>query len=418
MSHRFLPTHRLFLLILSGLFLVLILWVIFAPLDIVITAQGKLVPWNFVSVAQPSESGIVRDILVKDGDLVQEGQTLIAMDPVLVKEDTESIKAEVLFLEKRKRMLEALIAQTSFTDDDLVTQAEYEGRRSSLILQIAEAKNALAKAKMEQQVAGARASKSRKLAPVAIRQEEMLGRLKTQGFVSEAMYNDKLRDRLDFEGELSVQSSALQAANASVELAQSSFDKIRAEQNRLLANELNEVQLKYAQSLSELNKRMHRASLTEIKAPVSGLVTGLAIHNKGQVVAAGAQILSLVPDKEPLRFEGWIRNEDSSQIMLGQPTKVKLSAYPFQKYGWLEGNVSWVGIDSETPEAMRNTAGQPLFYKVRVDLSAQALKVNDKVFPVKPGQQAISDIQLGTRTIWEFLTSPMKKIVMEAGREH
>lgn len=418
MSHRFLPTHRLFLLSLSGLFSLLLIWVIVAPLDIVITAQGKLVPWNFVSVAQPSESGIVRDILVKDGDRVQEGQTLVAMDPVLATEDTESTEAEVAFLTQRKTLLEALISQSVFQDDNPVVQAEYEGRKASIALQLAEAKNVLAKARMEQQVANARASKSRKLAPVAIRQEEMLNRLKSQGFVSEAMYNDKLKDRLDYEGELSVQHHAVAAANAAVELAQSSYDKIRAESNRQLANELNEVQLKLSQSTAELNKRMHKASLTAIKAPVSGIVTGLAVHNKGQVVAAGAQILSLVPDKEPLRFEGWIRNEDSSQIMLGQPTKVKLSAYPFQKYGWLEGNVSWVGIDSETPEAMRNTAGQPLFYKVRVDLVAQSLKVNGKVFPVKPGQQAISDIQLGTRTIWEFLTSPMKKIVMEAGREH
>lgn len=146
-------------------------------------------------------------------------------------------------------------------------------------------------------------------------------------------------------------------------------------------------------------------------------MTNVARTQVGQVVPSGTTLLEVVPRDEPLMLEGWVRNEDAGFVVPGMPVKVKLAPYPFQKYGLLEGTVQWVGADSETPESMRNVAGELLFYRVRVVLNAQQLERDGKVFEARPGMQAVADIQVGRRSLFEYLTSPLKKTVLEAARE-
>lgn len=417
MQSHFLRTHRLVMLALVAFFGTFGAWAFLAKLDIVVIAQGKLVPTTFVQVAQPTEDGIVRRVLVKDGDRVEAGQPLVEMDAVYALEDSAAADAEVVSLEHRLQRINAELEGRTPVIKDVAVMAEYVSRHDAQASLIAEAQRQRESAAAELETARERLRKYQELAPITTRQADMLARLKASGFVSEAAHNDKLLARIETDREVDVQARAVKTAEAVLRQADAALNKIHTDYRRQLNIERTEVLLQLSQAEAQRNKQTHRASLQVLRAPVAGSVTGLAVFTAGQVVTAGSPLLSLVPEGDPLRFEGWLRNEDSAFVFPGMPGKVKLAAYPFQKYGWLEGELTWLGVDAETPESMRNAQGEPLFYRVRTSLPAQSLNVEGNLLELKPGMQATADLHVGTRTLFEYLTSPLRKIALEAARE-
>lgn len=216
---------------------------------------------------------------------------------------------------------------------------------------------------------------------------------------------------------IAAQRMALMAQSAAAEQASAGLLRVQTEYQKALQVERAQVLAELSKVKADLSKAEHRIALSELRSPVAGVVNSLAVKTPGQVVQAGAALLTVVPENESLIAEVWVRNEDAGLVSPGMPVKVKLVAFPFQKYGWIEGEVRWIGADSETPEFMRNTAGETLFYRARIALNRQQLTRDGKQFQAKPGMQVVADIQLGERTLLEYLTSPLKKTVLEAARE-
>lgn len=399
------------------LFIVFCIWTVVARLDIVVVAHGKLVPSSFVQLAQPSEDGIVRRVLVRDGDTVEAGQPLIEMDAVHAQEDSSAAAAEVASLNFRLQRIDAELEGRALNVADTAVMSEFLSRRAAQAALVHEVQRQHDRADAELRMAQSRVAKYRELSPLAARQADMLGRLKEVGFISEAAHNEKRLAYIEAAGEFDVQVRSVQVAEEAVRQAAAALDRVNTSYRQQLAVERTNTELKLAHAESALKKSAHRAELQVLRAPVAGVVTGLSVRNGGQVVTAGTPLLSLVPEEEPLRFEGWVRNEDAAFVVPGMAAKVKLAAYPFQKYGWLDGELSWLGVDAETPEAMRSSQGEPLFYRARVSLPAQSLNFEGKTLDVKPGMQATADLHVGTRSLFEYMTSPMRKIALEAARE-
>jgi hemolysin D len=177
----------------------------------------------------------------------------------------------------------------------------------------------------------------------------------------------------------------------------------------------------------ELGKQTYKSSLLELRAPTAGTVKDLATHTRGAVVSPGTILMTVVPKDEPLLAEVQIRNEDVGFVAAGQTVKVKLSAYPFQKFGMLEGKVKTVSADSN---AAQNDSQQvqrlgsadtqvALNYKAMVALDQQQLvsQASQEVLKLSAGMQVVAEIHQGRRTVFEYLTSPVQKISKEAGRE-
>jgi HlyD family secretion protein len=175
----------------------------------------------------------------------------------------------------------------------------------------------------------------------------------------------------------------------------------------------------------ERGKHQHRTSLMELRAPQAGIVKDLATHTAGTVASPGTILLTLVPALEPLVAEVWVSNEDIGFIRQGQPVKVKLSAFQFQKYGMLEGRVRHVSADASEPqgaspasvEISRGRSAQALTYKTLIELNTQELLAQGVRYGLTPGMQVAAEIHLGTRSILEYLLSPVTRAFHEAGRE-
>jgi len=422
-STSFLPVHRLFIGVLAAAFLALVAWAALAHIDIVVNAQGKLVPASYVRVAQPVEGGAIRKVNVRDGQHVAAGDALVELDPLYAQEDVRSAETQRERLELQLARIDAELNGRPFSpssgsaDLRAAAVAEFDLRKQALAAALAEATAAEKRAASDLATAAERFRQAEQLLPLVSKQAQQQSALRAQGFVSDAAATDKDKELVAAKQELAAQQSALSAAQASLSQARSASTRVLADHRRQLAVERAQVLAELATLAADLSKREHRLSQLTLKAPVAGQVNGLAALTPSQVVQAGQTLLTVVPDGEKLRFEGWLRNEDAAYVAPGMSVKVKLAAYPFQKYGWIEGEVAWLGVDAETPESMRNAQGEPLFYRVRVELREQELVRDGQRYATKPGMQAVADVQIGSRTLFEYLTSPMRKTLLEAARE-
>lgn len=417
MNSQLAPVHRL----IGGVLIVMVLafaaWAAFGQLDIVVQAQGKLVPASAVKVSQPVEAGTVVELLVKDGESVKAGALLARLDSTQSATESGALQAELTLAKARLTALDATLRGHEPTTTQATVDTEFLLRNQAYREAVLGAQSALAKAEAELAATQQALTKQQRTLTLAERSEAAHASLKDQGFVSDLAYQDKLKERIEREQDARSLEATARANAAAVAQARSALASVTSQFRQQLAQERTQVVSQLQRTEAELSKADHRTALTEVRAPVDGVVNSLAVRSAGQVVAAGAALMAIVPADEALIAEAWVRNEDVGFVSPGMPTKVKLAAFPFQKYGWLEGEVTWVGADSEVPEAMRNGQGEPLFYKARIALKAQALVRDGKSFGVKPGMQAMVDVQLGKRSLLEYLTSPLKRSVLEAARE-
>lgn len=161
-----------------------------------------------------------------------------------------------------------------------------------------------------------------------------------------------------------------------------------------------------------------------MRAPEAGIVKDLATHTPGTVLSPGTVVMTLVPHTQPLKAEVWLANEDAGWVTPGQATKLKLVAYPFQKYGMVDGKVEHVSPDATdaqgraAQEKQKNSSesGQGAF-RTLVTLATPYLEADGKRYILGPGMQVMAEIHLGTRSALEYLLSPIQRTVGEAGRE-
>jgi HlyD family secretion protein len=176
----------------------------------------------------------------------------------------------------------------------------------------------------------------------------------------------------------------------------------------------------------ELAKLQHRQGLLELRAPQDGTVKDLATHTVGTVTMPGTILMTLVPKSEELLAEVWVSNQDVGFVRPGQEVKLKLAAFQFTRYGMVEGRVRHVSADAtEAPspntrsDALtgRDRPMGPLAYRALVELRSQELLADGVRYRLAPGMQASAEIALGTRSVMQYVLSPVRAAWHEAARE-
>ena len=423
------PQGRRVLWAILALVAFLIGWALLGRLDIVAVADGKVIPASYLKIVQPSEAGIVKEILVREGETVTAGQTLMRMDALITNADLDAITTEHV----RKRLalsrIDAELGGEPFRLDVLApaalsreTSAQYQANRDALAAALAEERSRLVKA--QQELAAARQQKERLQAvlPHYREQDKAYQKLVEEGFAGGLMGSDKRRERIEKEQELATQDHLIASAQASIDQSQKKLTQIGANYVRELHAERNEAQTQLDKLATEQEKQQHRRELLELKAPQAGVIKDLATHTSGTVVQPGTVLASLVPRDEKLKAEVWVSNDDIGFVRPGQSVKLKFAAYTFQKYGMGQGTVEHVSADAQSEEEARDKglqeSGQrPLRFKALVSLDASALETDGMKYPLTVGMQASAEILLGNRTVAEYLLSPVKKAWHEAGRE-
>jgi hemolysin D len=425
------PLPRLVLNGTIALFAILLVWAAFGRLDIIAVAQGKLVPQSYLQIVQPAEAGIVKDLLVREGDTVTAGQVLVRMDASISNAEGTTLANDLHLKSLQLRRIDAELAaaplrRAAGDPSDLFGQvdAQYRQRRQTYLDALGEQQALLRKSRED--LAGAQEVKAalEKTLPVLIAQDEGWEQLAKEGFAGKLLAMDKKRARMEKEGELRVQTYNVASLQAAITQAEQRSAQITSSYRSQLLNERVQAEGEHRKLTQDLVKQTHRQGLLELKAPQDGLVKDLSTHTLGTVVQPGAVLMTLVPINEAMRAEVWVRNVDAGSVQPKQPVKVKLAAYPFQKYGMIEGVVEHVSPDaSELPggkEAKKGDADEPptpLSYRALVTLKTPYLERAGVRHTLSPGMQVTAEINLGSRTVMEYLLSPVQKTAHEAGRE-
>ena len=421
------------LLTLLGL---LFIWAIFGKLDVVASAEGKLLPQSYLKIVQPSEQGLIREILINEGQHVKAGQTLMRMDTTLTEADGKTLESDTQGKRLTLRRIDAELAGRPFArqpgdtpapanSGDLSTQPPAQSRatRTAYETALAQESSLHDKAQSDQAAAEEIRTKLLKTLPHYRQQDEAYQRLAKDGFASKIMANDKACERIEKEQDLKSQESLIQSAQASLAQSSRKLAQITADYRRQLQTERADIDDKLDKSQGELTKQQYRRNLHELKAPQDGIVKDLATHTIGTVISPGTILMTLVPNGEILRAEVWVGNQDVGFIHTGEPVKIKFAACQFQKYGMVEGNVAHLSADAsdtnQQQQQSNNKTGSnlPFAYRALIDLKAQHLIADGVRHSLTPGMQVTAEIHLGTRTILEYLLSPVLGAFQEAARE-
>ncbi|MDO8812814.1 MAG: HlyD family type I secretion periplasmic adaptor subunit [Gallionella sp.] len=421
------------LLTLLGL---LFIWVVFGKLDVVASAEGKLLPQSYLKIVQPSEQGLIRDILVEEGQHVKAGQTLMRMDTTLTEADGKTLESDTQGKRLTLRRIDAELAGRPFArqpgdtpasanSGNLYTQtlAQYRANRTAYETALSQESSLHDKAQSDQAAAEEIRTKLLKTLPHYRQQDEAYQRLAKDGFASKIMANDKARERIEKEQDLKSQEYLIHSAQASLTQSSRKLAQITADYRRQLQTERADIDDRLDKSQGELTKQQYRRNLHELKAPQDGIVKDLATHTIGTVISPGTILMTLVPSGEILRAEVWVGNQDVGFIHTGEPVKIKFAAYQFQKYGMVEGKVAHLSADAsdtnQQQQQANNKAGSnlPFAYRTLIDLKAQHIIADGVRHSLAPGMQVTAEIHLGTRTILEYLLSPVLGAFQEAGRE-
>ena len=426
------PLPRMVLYIALALFAVMLAWACFGRLDIIAVAQGKLIPGSYVKIVQPADSGIVREILVKDGQEVKAGQVLMRMDTQVSDADSATVDNDLHLRRLQLRRIQAELNSAPFEpvkgDPPAMFQqvtAQYRANREAYRSQLDIEQAVLAKG--EQDLKGAMEMESRlhQTVPIFQEQEAAHQNLAKDGFVSRLAVLDKTRERIEKEQELKAQTHQVASLRATIEQSRKRLTQITSTYRQQLQNERSEANAQRLRLEQEAGKQAYRRTLLELRAPQNGVVKDLATHTAGTVVSPGTILMTLVPHHDPVKAEVWVANEDAGWVEVNQAVKIKLAAFPFNKYGMISGRVEYISPDAaELPDTRerdrkdtREHVMPPSGFRALVALDSPYLERDGKQYRLSAGMLVSAEVNLGSRTVMEYLLSPVQKTVHEAGRE-
>lgn len=400
-------------------------WVCLGRLDVVALAEGRLVPRSQLRIVQPAEGGVLREILVAEGSRVRAGQVLGRMDVRSARADASALDMQLALRELQLRRIDAelrggALERSAGDRPELHSQveAQREARVRAYENAMAEERAVIARAQRDMRAAQETRGKLAGALPVLVEQERAFERLASEGYAGKLMLRQRSRERLEAEQDLRAQEHRVESALATIEQAERRMAQLAANYRAQLRTERLEAERDRSRLAQDLEKLRHREDLGELRAPADGVVKDLATHSAGAVLAPGAVLMTLVPDGEPLLAEVWLQNRDAGMVRAGQPVKLKLAAFPFQRYGMLGGKVLRISADSTERGAVE--AGRPngaYAYRALLELDAQELRSGASSHVLLPGMQLTAEIRLADRTVLEYLLSPVQKVASEAGRE-
>lgn len=358
----------------AGIVLVFIAWASWATVDEVARGEGRVVPSSRVQVIQSLEGGILQDLMVKQGDIVEAGQSLVQLDSNRFRSSALESGAQVTALAAAIARLEAEVLgqpritfPASIAQDDPVLASErslFTARRQNL--------NATIQA-LTEEIAYAR------------RQLAMIEPLTARGVVSEVEALRLGKDIAALTGrQTEVRNTYMQEAYA----------------------ELAAKKAELAAQTQIFNQRQDQLNRTRLTAPVRSRVNEVLITTRGGVVQPGEAIMQLTPIDDRLLVEARILPRDVAFIRAGMPARVKITAYDYTVYGDLSGAVEQISEDTIEEDTPR---GKVAYYKVLVRTDRAHLERGGQTLPIRPGMVAEVDVQSGSRSVLSYLLRPLIK---------
>jgi len=353
--------------------LVFLLWAKFAWLDEIVRADGEIVSASRPQIIQNLEGGILAELLVSEGDIVQTGDVLARLRGTGFQTSVADLEDQILAAEIRRLRLEAEM-EGAF---DFTVPFEIAERSPSIVA----SERALLNARQSDYVSKVEGAR----------------RVKTETARELALMEDMLKREIV----ALVETTKARKANADADIR---YNEIVTGAELERAREFSETLQELAQLGQNLRMANDQLSRTVITSPMRGIVNSLGITTIGGVVRPGEEIAQITPLGDELFVEAKVKVQDVANVIAGQTATIKFSAYDYTIYGSLEGKVQFISADTFKDE---NRPDIPPHYKVTLAVDLANLDERQSQIAIRPGLQASVELHTGEKTVLQYLTKPL-----------
>ncbi|PID42495.1 MAG: hemolysin secretion protein D [Proteobacteria bacterium] len=390
-------------------------WAAFAPLDSAALAPGVVMVKDYRKTVQHLEGGIVKDILVRDGDVVKKDDVLVVIDDTQARAQLEILKSQYISfktLESRllseRDDLDRVVYPEELTalDDKRLVEAKqgqnqvFMARKNAREGEISVLEHRIDQ--LQSQIDGIAAVQKSRHALAASYQEEIgeLESLVREGYADKQRLRELKRSLARLQGEIGEGKSGIAANEIKVGETRLQILQLNKEFRTEVVNQLGEVQAK----LHDINERVSAVedtvSRAVVKAPDSGMVLGMSVHTVGGVIGAGSAILDIVPQTEELVVEAQVSPIDIDRVQTGTTAEIRFSAFKSATTPIATGTLVSLSAD----RLLNEQTGMP-YYLARVEVSEESIEALGEL-KLLPGMPAEVLINTGARTLLEYIIQP------------
>ncbi len=392
------PAGRWVARVLMLLMVLVFVWSVVGHIDIIVNAQGKIIPGGYTKTIASVEVASVRTLNVEEGQSIKAGDVLIELDTRT--SDSERDKSEGdrqtawLQAERSRAMLKAIDTGkapklTDFTSQNLDAQRMQDAQQH---LQDQWRDYQAKLTRLEGEI-----SRYSQALPLATQRAKDYAELAKTNDVSQHAWFEKEQARIDLEGQLAD--------------ARHQKKSLIAEARKTAQDTLNEANRMVASSAQDVQKATAHGDLLKLTSPVDGTVQQLTVHSVGGVVPAAQPLMQIVPNQSTVEMEAFMENKDVGFVQAGQEAQVKIDAFEYTKYGTVPAKVSHVSQDAIQDEK------RGLIYAVKVVLTQPTINVDGRQVMLSPGMSGSVEIKTGTRRVIEYVLAPLLQHGRESLRE-
>ena len=402
-------------------FVIFFIWASFASLDEVARGQGSVIPSNRVQVIQNLEGGILENILVQEGDIVEKNQILATIDSIGTKANVEDMQTKVLEHQAAVARLEAessgaplifppvLISQAPGIVEH--ERAVYLSRQNQFRQEEAALRSVYDQRVLDVEEMEGRRKKFEESLSIAEQKRNDAKPLMERKIYSRQDYLSLEQQVTDLRGELNSLAVGIPRARKAVQEAQERLDQRKAEIQSGALDELTKIRAEMASLQAALSGKEDMLARSDIRTPVRGIVKKIYITTNGGVVKPAEPIMDIVPLDDKLLIEVKVKPSDIAFVKVGQNAMVKISTFDFSKFGGLRAKVVNVGADT-----LEDKKGET-YYQVRLQTEKSAISYQGHEYAISPGMVATVDILTNKKTVLDYLLKPIFKAKQDAFTE-
>ena len=417
------PTGRLVMWTILALLVIGILWACIGKINEVAVATGKVIPNGQVKTVQVKNKGIIKEIKVKEGDSVKEGDVLVVLDPTSTGADYDNLKKRAAYFNLDIDRLNAELEGRPFTpgdDPDLDTRdlaaetALYQSRTSQNHSEAQAASLGVAQKQAALQAEQSNYEKYADVLQIAREKESRLESLVQENAIAEFQLLEQRAQRIQYEKTAEAQLDTIAKARAEVAEAQQKLSNVDAGYKKDIMTALVDARKNYYALEEEIKKADENNRLSTITAPCDGRVYSLAVHTVGGIVTDAQPLMMIVPDDVSLEFEVWADNKDIGFIKTGQEAEVKVDTFNFQKFGIVKASVDEISADAfSDPKDIEKDKK----YRLVLRPTEDNIRIFGQKAELSPGMNVNAEIKIREKRIIDFFMDPFRRYTGEALRE-
>lgn len=438
------PLVRWLAWVLIALFVLTLIWACIGKVDVVSSAEGKIIPGSRVKQIQPLTKGFVKAIHVKEGQFVNQGDALIELDRTITAADQARMQQEYhnasLNLAGAEALQQFLVNTSALktsanakhnlqpsmaTEIELKVHAAIKPTETEILLhqqktweqwqqyqaQLSSLHSGLKKVQSEKIGNQETIKKLQQTLPMITKRAQALEGLYAKNMASEAEYLELEQQRIERVQDLAAQQQMQQQLNAAINEAQQQINALKADTLGKLLTQIADSRNQIATISEELVKATDMNDKQILYAPVSGYVQQLAINTIGGIVTEAQELMIIVPEEESLEVQVMLGNQDVGFVHKDMAAEIKIHTFPFTKYGLIDATVTHISDDAIIDEKLG------LVYTMHLKMHKSTIRVEAKDVKLIPGMAVTAEVKTTQRRVIEYFLSPLLRYKQESIRE-